>query len=86
MKLIALENLQVYDEEIKTYILQKIQESTDEEVIQEDTYLKFPTIGNEKTLYIDTSVNLAYRWSDSELKYYALGSDYNEIRVINGNL
>lgn len=87
MKLIDLENLQVYDEEIKKYLMQQVSESIEDisMVVQEDTYLSFPLIGSEKTLYIDTTTNQAYRWSDEGLKYYQIGSDWNDIEMIDGN-
>ncbi len=85
MKLIDLENLQIYDEEIKEWIKQKILESSSETFIKEDSFLKFPTLGSENSLYVDTTQNKLYRWSDTDLKYYTIGSDYNDIKVINGN-
>lgn len=53
-------------------------------ILYEDSYLKFPTIGNENQIYIDTSENATYRWDDADLKYYCIGRDYKEIKVING--
>lgn len=53
-------------------------------ILYEDSYLKFPTIGNENQIYIDTSENATYRWDDVDLKYYCIGRDYKEIKVING--
>ena len=38
--------------------------------IEYDSYLKFPTIGKQGFLYIDTSTNVAYRFSVDDLKYY----------------
>ena len=45
---------------------------------------EFPNTGTEAVLYIDTADNKTYRWSAGELKYYCVGSDYNEIEIING--
>ncbi len=47
-------------------------------------FLEFPNLGDSSTIYIDESKNKAYRWSDSELKYYCIGSDYQDIEIING--
>lgn len=85
MKIIDLENLQIYDEELKEYIKQLVKESSDAIVVSEDSFLKFPTLGNEYRIYIDTTTNKIYRWSEAELKYYIIGSDYNDISIINGN-
>lgn len=85
MKFIDLENLQVYDEEIKEYLKQKISEFSDEIIIQEDSFLKFPTVGNKNTLYIDTTLNKLYRFDETNLKYYTIGSNYDDIKVIDGN-
>lgn len=80
MKVITLDNLSVYDEEIKKYFQKQLQEFS--LIIQEDSFLKFPTIGSEGNLYIDTTANKTYRWSDTELKYYVVGSDYDNIEII----
>lgn len=55
-----------------------------EHIIQTDSVLDFPSVGNEKVLYIDKKANKTYRWDDSDLKYYVIGSDYNDIKIING--
>lgn len=52
-------------------------------VISKDTIYSFPTVGNEKHIYIATKENKTYRWNDDDLKYYCVGSDYNEIQLIN---
>jgi hypothetical protein len=44
----------------------------------------FPNIGDEAVIYIDEQNNKSYRWSNKELKYYCIGSDYNDIKIING--
>lgn len=44
----------------------------------------FPNIGDENKIYIDTSTNRTYRWDDTSIKYYCIGSDYNNIDIING--
>lgn len=84
-KLITLGNLTVYDEEIKEYFSQMLKEFSDAIIVQKDSFLQFPVIGSEHSLYIDTTTNKTYRWSESELKYYVVGSDYDDIKIINGN-
>ena len=85
MKFVDLENLQVYDEEIKEYLKQKISEFSDEIIIQEDSFLKFPTVGNKNTLYIDTTSNKSYRWDDINLKYFQLDYDnFSDVKIIDG--
>lgn len=85
MTLIDLDNLQLYDKEIKAYLKQKLLESIDQIVVSKDTYLQFPTVGNEKTLYIGTTENKTYRWDSEQLKYYVVGSDWHDIKIIDGN-
>lgn len=85
MKLIDIINLEIYDDEIKSYIEKQITNSLDTIVVSKETYLKFPTVGNSKSIYIDTTENKIYRWDDTALKYYTVGSDYNDIKIINGN-
>lgn len=52
-------------------------------VVSKDTIYSFPTTGNEKNIYIATKTNETYRWDDENTKYYCIGSDYNNIEVIN---
>lgn len=81
----TLENLQIYDEEIKNYIKKLLSENAKELIVEKESFLQFPTVGNEGSIYIDTTENKAYRFSESELKYYVIGSDYNDVKIINGN-
>ena len=54
------------------------------EVIKAQNYLYFPNIGKENCIYIDITNNKTYRWDNVYLKYYVVGSDYNDIKIING--
>lgn len=80
-KLLDLDGFQAVSKELKTYIDNLVAGS----IVQEDSFLKFPTIGSEQAIYIDTTTNKVYRWSNTELKYYTIGSDYNDIKIIDGN-
>ena len=51
--------------------------------ITEDTIYSFPTVGNEAFIYIASKENRTYRWDNDNSKYYCIGSDYNEIKLIN---
>lgn len=53
-------------------------------VRQFKTYLEFPSLGTEKTIYMDAAANKAYRWDEVEKKYYVVGSDYGQIKIIDG--
>lgn len=46
--------------------------------------LNFPSVGDNKTIYIDTTNKRIYLWDEKYLKYYCFGSDYHNIEVING--
>lgn len=52
-------------------------------VISKRTIYSFPTIGSETNIYIATDENKTYRWNDADMKYYCIGSDYNDIQIIN---
>lgn len=55
--------------------------------IEKNTYSgisEFPSIGTVGEIYIDISANKTYRWDDEKLLYFCIGSDYNEIEIING--
>lgn len=83
IKLIDIENLSIYDEKIKDYIKSKAKESSEEIIVSKDSFLNFPVTGNSDCLYIDTTTNKAYRWSEDETKYYCIGSDWTGIQLIN---
>ena len=52
-------------------------------IVTKDTIYSFPTIGDTYHIYIATKTNRTYRWDDENTKYYCVGSDYDEINVIN---
>lgn len=54
------------------------------QIIYSASYLTFPNIGDIKNIYVDTTMDLIYRWNDRQLKYYMLGRDYNDIKIIDG--
>lgn len=58
--------------------------SSKETVFAFDSYVDFPISGSENAIYIDRANNRTYRYS-SDKNYYVVGSDYNEISVIDGN-
>lgn len=55
-----------------------------ETIVTKDTIYDFPSIGNENCIYIARTENKTYRWSEPDLLYYCIGSDYNNIEIING--
>jgi hypothetical protein len=46
--------------------------------------LEFPNVGNSSVVYLDKAANKAYRWDEDNLKYYCVGSNYEDIKIING--
>lgn len=55
-----------------------------EVLFKSSTTQEFPSVGNELCLYIAENENKLYRWDDTTIKYYCVGSDYNDIKIING--
>lgn len=51
-------------------------------VCEYDGYLKFPTVGKQGMIYVDTNENKAYRWSVKMLRYECIGTDYNDVTII----
>ena len=45
---------------------------------------EFPNIGDTGVFYIDVGANKIYRWDPDNLKYYCVGSDYEQVNCING--
>lgn len=82
-KYIDLEGYGFSQRKLKEYISETIGTAFAEHIIQEDTFLKFPTIGNEHGVYIDTSTNSIYRWDSDHLKYYVVVDSWKNIQVIN---
>lgn len=83
-KIIGLEGFELYDSLIKDYISKQVDDSGKQAVISAESYLLFPTTGDSACLYIDKTNNKTYRWDDVSLKYYVVGSDYDEIQIIDG--
>lgn len=54
------------------------------QVIFKDSMYQFPNVGNSKYIYISTNENKVFRWDNETLKYYVIGSDYNDIKIIDG--
>ena len=58
-------------------------------IIKELTFnnrFEFPSIGRSDLMYVATDENRTYRFDEESLTYYCIGSDYNEIEVIQGIL
>lgn len=76
----------------KLYIpVENIKPENEDIIITETSYLKFPAVGYEKHIYVDTTTNISYRFDTNTLKYYSISgvtednlNDY--IQVINGNV
>ena len=77
--------LATYDSKLKEYIKQEIGDAFVEHIVQENSFLDFPVIGQNSAVYIDKTAGKIYRWDSSALKYYIVGSDYEQIKIINGN-
>lgn len=54
--------------------------------IEYSTVGDFPEIGDPQKLYIVTSENRLYRWSDVDGRYWCIGTNYNEITHIISDL
>ena len=50
-----------------------------------DDHFAFPNVGRPATLYIDKKNNKTYRYDTASGHYYIVGSDYEEIAIINAN-
>lgn len=51
------------------------------------TYLEFPVVPNsgwENDVFLDTTNNKIYRWDTTDMKYFCIGSNYDDIEIING--
>lgn len=57
----------------------------DEKIIEVETFSNLPNAGKTGTIYIVKGENKTYRWDDTNIKYYCIGSDYNDITLIDAN-
>ena len=48
------------------------------------SYGELPDVGSADIVYIIEDENAIYRWDATNLKYFSVGRDYNEIKVIHG--
>lgn len=48
------------------------------------SYTLFPSVGDQNSIYIDTTTNAIYRWDDANIKYYCLAFDPQETYIMQG--
>lgn len=65
--------------------INELKSYSDSKIVELDIVNDLPTIGKSGTIYIIKSENKTYRWDDTGIKYYCIGSDYNDIQFINAN-
>lgn len=53
-------------------------------IINCDTVNDLPVFGNENNIYLIKKTNETYRWDETNLRYFPLGYDWHDIKVING--
>lgn len=83
-KYVSLPNLEIYTDEVKKLIKKVAMESSDK-IKPYQNHLYFPITGTTDTLYIAQEENKVFRWDDDDLKYYCVGSDWEDIACIDGN-
>lgn len=76
--LLKPDKLYIYDQE---WILLNDKPSP---IVTKISIYDFPAIGEQNHIYISTTENKTFRWNDEDMKYYCIGSDYNDIKIING--
>lgn len=81
--ILTKQGLETYHSEIMNYLKTRFA-NVEDNISVFPSSLQFPTIGKEGKIYIDTQNNKSYRWDDTNIKYYCIGNDYNEINIING--
>ena len=84
-KFISLTGMEYYTDEVKKLIRQMIADSSEFEIVTANSYLNFPIVGSQNKLYIDKTNNKTYRYDEASLKYYIIGSDYDDIDLIDSN-
>lgn len=82
--LLTLDGYIAISKELKKYIDENINMSTADLIVQKDSYLKFPVVGKENAIYIDTTQKAIYRWDNTEIKYYKVSETMDGLEVIDG--
>lgn len=54
-------------------------------ILEYPNHFSFPSVGQKNVIYIDAAENKSYRYSIEKNKYYIIGSNYEDILIINGN-
>ena len=57
---------------------------SDAAMITYPTHYDFPNLGRNNVGYIATEENKIYRWDGTDQRYYCIGSDIHDIKVIDG--
>lgn len=83
-KYIDYDGMGIYTEEVKKLIKKIALESSDK-IKTYQNHLYFPIVGDSTALYIASEENKTYRWDADNLKYFCIGSDWENIDVIDGN-
>ena len=53
------------------------EKTTSQNIIQEDTFENFPSVGSENSIYVDTTKNEIYYWKDN--KYFKISVNPEEV-------
>lgn len=61
-----------------------IKKDIDEKIQSYSRFVDFPKTGTTNTLYMELETNKTYRWDDDSNAYCLVGTDYNDIEVIDG--
>ena len=65
---------------------QAVREYADSKINRYANLALFPAIGIHNSIYIDESQNKTYMWDNDNLIYKCIGSNYEEIKVIDANI
>lgn len=84
IKYVGLDGLVLYDSEIKKFFKQLLSSSLTPSVINKTSSAVFPKTGNESCLYVDMSENKVYRWDNESKTYIVVGSNYDDMNIIDG--
>lgn len=49
-----------------------------------DSIYEFPNIGSPKIIYVDNQESRIYRWDAENMKYFCIGSDWSQIKIVYG--
>lgn len=78
-KLADIKDIEALNEKIES-----IQGGGGDNVVSVANLASLPNVGSSSKIYIVEDENATYRWDENTVKYYCIGRNYEDIKIISG--